>query len=216
MKKYVCLAAFIIAATSCKKERISGSGPTTTETRSLSGFDEIVQSGTTGVSVAQDSNFEVKVKAYANLLPYLETKLSNSKLLIGYKSHTNISNDNSEVYIRMPRLTGLSASGSGDIAVTGNFISEDFNASTSGSGNIHLPDGTVDNLTIRVMGSGDVKGFGFVAQNADITIQGSGDVEVHVIQRLKVTIQGSGNVYYKGTPADINTRFSGSGQLIKR
>lgn len=178
-------------------EVVSGRGPITTEERQLSNFTGVIANGSTNTYITQNSSSEVMLKAYSNLLTYLETKIYGHNLSIGYRKNTNIRNDNSEIYIKMPELTIIVTNGSGDVSVTGNFISVDFKASTSGSGDITLPMGTVDNLSIEVAGSGNVKGFYFMSNNASVTIEGSGNVEVYAAEKLNVKINGSGNVYYK-------------------
>ncbi|MCO5285003.1 MAG: DUF2807 domain-containing protein [Chitinophagaceae bacterium] len=207
----VCL----LFISSCTKTKISGSGPVETESRPLSGFNQVAISGSTDATVTQGTGYQLHISAFSNLLPYLETKLRDSALQIGYKPNTNVRNDNSEAFITLPRLIGVSTEGDGSISVTGNFTSQDFSASIMGSGNINLSEGTTQNLKINVMGSGGFTGSQFVADNAEITIRGSGNVRVGVTTRLNVKIEGSGNVYYKGDPTDISTKITGSGNVIK-
>lgn len=217
MKRYLFLMAISTLLFSCSKERIKGGGEINTETRSISGFTRVEISGSTNVIINQGSDFEVKVKAYSNLIPYLETKVQNGVLLIGYKSNSNIQNDNSEVYITMPRLEGLSVNGSGNIITMGVFAEkEEFIASINGSGNIEIEGGATNNFEIHISGSGNVKGFGLMTQKANISIAGSGNAEVSVAQNLKANIKGSGNVYYKGEPDSVDSQTSGSGQVIKK
>lgn len=215
MKKFILFFA-VAALISCSKDKISGSGPVTTETRSVSGFTNVSVSGSSNVFITQGAVYDVKIKAYSNLLPYLETKVENNTLLIAYKSNSNVTNDNSEVYITLPELSGLSTNGSGNINSAGSFpLTDNFIASISGSGNISLENGLANNYTIHISGSGSIKSFGLLAQKADVSIEGSGDAEVNVAQHLKVSIKGSGNVMYQGSP-EIDSSISGSGKLIKQ
>lgn len=217
MKISLFLIAISITLFSCSKERIKGNGEIKTENRAITGFTQVEISGSTNVFITYGANFEVKVKAFSNLIPYLETKVKNGVLLIGYKSNSNIQNDNSEVYITMPNLYGLSTNGSGNISTAGTFAeAENFTASISGSGNINIEGGASNNFEIHISGSGDVKGFGLISQKVNISIEGSGDAEVSVVKNLKADIKGSGNVYYKGEPDYVNSQTSGSGQLIKK
>jgi len=217
MKRYFLYVIVIIAMVSCQKERVTGSGPVSTEQRNVSGFSSVNVSGSSNVFITQGSAFDVKVKAYSNLIPYLETKVQNGTLLIAYKSNSNVRNDNSEVYITMPALSELTTNGSGNINSTGDFSGIDnLNASVSGSGNISIESGVANNFKITISGSGDVKSFGLSAKQADVSISGSGDVQVTVLENLKASINGSGNIYYKGNPPTVNSHISGSGQVIKQ
>jgi hypothetical protein len=211
----IAMAAVLLG--SCNKDRVKGSGPVTSEQRNVTGFTGITVNGATDIFISQGTSFDVKVKAYSNLLPYFETKVEDGILSLGYRRNTNVSNDNSQVYITMPSINLISLSGSSDIICTGIFPSTtDMSAAISGSGSISIAGGAADNFTVKISGSGDVKAFGFDAKKADITISGSGNVEVNVAESLEVAISGSGNILYKGSPAVINSQISGSGKLIKQ
>jgi hypothetical protein len=217
MKRYFFVVMALMVLVSCKKDRVSGSGEIITETRNVANFYNVSVSSSTNVSITRGDNFEVKVKAYENIVPYLETKIQDGTLLIAFKDNSNIRNDNSEVFITMPSLNSVATSGSGNITSTGAFLgSGNFKASTSGSGNISIDGGSADNLQVNIYGSGGVKSFGFVAQQTVVNSEGSGNAEITVMQNLNATISGSGNVYYKGNPATINSKITGSGQLIKQ
>ena len=207
---------FSLSFLSCKKERLSGEGNVVTETRNLENFYNVVSSGSSMVFISQGPVFEIKVKAYENIISALETKVQNGTLLIGYKNNTNINNDNSEVYITMPALNSVSISGSGNLATQGSFLGMDyFTAVTRGSGIISIEKGSAKNYKITISGSGDVKSFGFVTEQATIEISGSGDAELTVSKTLNAALKGSGNVYYRGN-AVVDASTSGSGKVIKK
>lgn len=218
MKRGSVIAAVsaILAFSSCSKERVSGHGPVTTETRSISGFTDVSASGSTNVYISQGAAFKVEVKGYSNLLPYYETKLVNNTLQLGFKQDVNVKNDNTEVFITLPALNGLQLAGSGNINTSGTFPgSTDFNASIAGSGTIHFSSGTTQNFYSRIDGSGNIYALNLVADKAETNTTGSGNTEISAVSQLKVRITGSGNVYYHGTPV-ISTTISGSGAVIPR
>ncbi|OSZ81556.1 hypothetical protein CAP36_10075 [Chitinophagaceae bacterium IBVUCB2] len=212
----IVVISVTLALSACSKERISGNGSTITETRSISNFTAITASGSTNVYINQGATFKVEVKGYSNLLPYYETKLVNNTLQLGYKQNVNIKNDNTEVFITLPVLNGLSLFGSGNITTSGAFNGNtDFNASISGSGTIHFSSGTTQNFTSKIQGSGNIYTLNLVADKADATISGSGNTEITANSQLKAKITGSGNVYYRGTPV-ITTNITGSGAVIPK
>lgn len=211
------IAAVTILVSSCKKDLITGSGEIKTEQRNLEDFTAISTEGSSKVHIIKGNVFEVKVKAYANLLPYLETIVQNGKLSIRYKNTSSVRDDNSEIFITMPALTGLQTFGSGDIDATGDFNGAvDFSAEIRGSASINIANGTAEKLVLQSSGSGNFKSFGLTAQQAQISISGSGDAEITVAQKLKTLINGSGNIYYKGTPSAIENNINGSGKVIKQ
>lgn len=218
--KITCIAAvaaLTVLVSSCKKDLITGSGEIKTEQRTLENFTNVSTEGSSKVHIVKGNVFEVKVKAYTNLLPYLETIVQNGKLSIRYKNTSSVRNDNSEIFITMPALTALSSYGSGDIDADGEFNgATDFNAEIRGSANISIAHGAAQKLVLQSSGSGNFKSFGLTAQHADIFISGSGNAEITVAQKLKAAINGSGNVYYKGTPSAIENNINGSGKVIKQ
>lgn len=216
MKIMAFVASVTIVFSSCDKEGIWGNGSIKTEERTLNAFTKVSVEGSTQVHIIRGEDFDVAVKAYANILPHLKTKVDNGILTIKFENSVNVKNDNSEVFITMPVLNGLHTSGSGDIDVKGNFVAtETFNAGISGSADISIENATSDKLKVSIAGSGDFKSFGFNAKEADIQISGSGNVELTVSEKLVAKIRGSGNIYYKNNPA-IDADISGSGKLVKK
>jgi len=210
------LPAAVLTLFSCRKERLTGSGPVITQARPLNNFTKIYTGGATDVYVTQGPVFSVEVNGYSNLLPFFETKVVNNTLELGYREKTTVKNDNIKVFITLPVLNGLATAGSGSIHTIGNFTNNPFfENNITGSGNIYFALGAAQNCRTVISGSGSVYAFGMQADNADITISGSGQQEITASTTLKVNIAGSGNVYYKGTPV-ITTLISGSGALIPR
>lgn len=216
MKKYslLLLLATTVLIFSCKKDKVEGGGTVITEPRNVENFYNVSVSGSTDVFITYGTAFDVKVKAYQNIISTLETKVQNGALLIGFKN--NVRNDNSEVYITMPALLSVTTNGSGNIETKGNFLGMDyFSASTTGTGMISIEKGSAKNYKVSINGSGDVKSFNFLTEQATVTASGSGDVELTVTKNLKATLKGSGNVYYKGSPV-VDASTSGSGKVIKK
>ncbi len=208
-----CLCAFLVV--SCMVGTTRGGGAVKSENRSLEGFNEIAIHGSTDAFISQSHEYQVELKAYENLLPELETSVRNSVLSVGYKPNSSIHNDNSELFVNVPELVGVSMNGSGNINISGNFTTQNFTASMSGSGNINLPEGQIENLKVEINGSGELDGHQFKAHNAEVTIKGSGEVRVYVTGHLNIKIKGSGDVYYIGDPREVTTDVSGSGKVIK-
>jgi hypothetical protein len=218
MKKgsFVVAVCAMLSLAACNKERVTGNGSVTTETRNISGFTAVSASGSTPVHITQGAIFKLEIRGSGNLLPYYETKLVNNELQLGYEPGVNVKNDNTEVFITMPVLNGIRLAGSGSINTTGDFAGNtSFHASIEGSGNIHFSSGTTQQVFTRISGSGNIYAAGLVAINADTETTGSGNTELTASTTLKARIIGSGNVYYYGHPV-ITTNISGSGAVIPR
>lgn len=206
----------LLTMAACTKERITGSGATITEDRATSNFTKVSTSGSTNIHITHGATFKVQVKGYENLISYMETKVINNTLEIGYKNLVSIKNDNVEVFVTMPVLESINTSGSADVDVKGAFTGTGtLHVSISGSGNIDIETGDAQLFKSSISGSGNIRAFGLVAQSADVSISGSGSTEVRATNHLKVGISGSGFVYYKGQPV-VETSISGSGELVHR
>jgi hypothetical protein len=213
---YLLTVASIVFLSSCTKERITGSGSSSSEHRSINGFTSVQMSGSTNVIVKQGNSFDVQVQGYNNLLPYFETRVSNGVLLLGYKNNVNVDNDNIQVTVTLPVLSGLSILGSGDMQAIGNFTgSSTMEAKISGSGNILIEQGITENFYCTISGSGNIQAFGLQSRKAETNSSGSGSIQLSTTDELKVRISGSGDVYYKGNPA-VSVQISGSGKVVKQ
>ena len=210
------LLSVILTFTSCTKQLISGNGSISTETREINNFTAITASGNTSIYINQGPAFSVTVKGSANLLPFYETKLVNNILHLGYSENVRIKNDNTEVFITLPVLNGLTLIGSGTITTNGAFNGNtDFNVLVSGSGTIRFSSGTTRNFFSKTEGSGNIYMLNMSAINAEATITGSGNTEITATSQLKVKINGSGNLYYRGSPV-LTTSITGSGTVLPR
>ena len=215
-KYFIVLAAVLLIMTSCKKEMIRGSGETKTEKRSLDGFDRILLEIPSEVTIAKGNEFDLEIKAYSNLLPYIETYVENSALHIRYKNSAYVRNDNAKVYITLPQLRAIESYGSGSIACDGAFNSAQLDAVIRGSGDITLDNAEIEKLEVDISGSGSFKGFNSISHEVKILINGSGDAKVAVLNKMSTTINGSGSIYYKGDPAAVENNIRGSGKVIKQ
>lgn len=211
---------------------VRGSGDVISESREVSGFDEIVLQGSGTVRVNLTGTESLTIEAEENLLEYLTTDVRNGRLELG--SNRSISPTEEIVYtITASSLTNLEVLGSGDMTATG-VVADRLHMEVSGSGAIEVPDlesssvsvdisgsgdvelsGAADNLEVSVSGSGEYRGDDFVTESADVRVSGSGDAVVNVTDQLDARVSGSGNVEYLGDPS-VNSSTTGSGDVRRR
>jgi len=205
------------------------------ETRNVSGFTSVGLSIAADVYLSQTNDFKVEIEAPADYLEEIETIVEGDVLKIKNKSHFNFEfgDKKVKVYISMPKITGLSISGSGDILAQTAIKAEDLKVKISGSGDVKIENLSVKNLDIAISGSGDIfmagtdvaesasyaisgsgdiKNEGLQCKKVEVHVSGSGDVKVWAVDDLKMRVSGSGDVYYKGRPI-IDSKSSGSGEL---
>jgi hypothetical protein len=189
-----------------------GSGNVITESRVVSGFDEILLSGSGEVVVDVDGTESLTIEAEDNIMPLLTTEVRNGRLELSTKS--SISPTVSVIYtISAATLDGLSIGGSGDITATG-INADSFDAEISGSGQIEMA-GTTDALDVEISGSGRYAGADLVATVATVSVSGSGHALVNVTDKMDAEVSGSGTVEYIGDP-NVSSSISGSGDISQR
>lgn len=84
----------------------------------------------------------------------------------------------------------------------------------SGKGKI-IADGSCDNLSVRLVGTGEIQADKVAAGNVSCRIMGTGSIgcDVHGGE-LKVSGSGTGKVYYKGDPSKVIVRKLGTIKAI--
>jgi hypothetical protein len=222
----------VILPGGCSSQTVQGSGNVVSEDRHVSAFDEIQLKGTGNVILTKGEMQSIEIVTDDNILPLIETNVRNKKLIISYKKD-NVKATTLDFLITVADLKGVSISGSGDISGRSRFVTDNFYADISGSGDISMElevdrlesgitgsgfinlFGTTKTHRASITGSGDIDAFGMDANNVSIKISGSGDCKVKAAETLTAKISGSGDVYYKGRP-QVNTSISGSGSIKSR
>jgi len=214
-----------------------GSGKVATDTRSVGEFQAISLRGSLDLVVRQGAQ-SVQVQADDNLLALIETMVETTSqgptLMVRMKRGESMSTRSKlVVYVTVPKLSGVSAEGAGDIRVEA-FNTPSLKLTLSGSGDAYLPklstgdlgisisgsgdvsaDGTAAKLKVSIAGSGDVRLADLKADDVSVSIAGSGDAAVHANRTLDISIAGSGDVSYSGNPA-VRSTVAGSGSVTRK
>jgi len=211
--------------------RIEGSGQTTEDVRSQSGFNKVTVNGPIDVRIGLADVDRVAVHGDDNIVPLVETSLLGTTLVVGLRSGASFrTRTKVEVHVHMKKLNGVTLRGSGDIRVD-RVDSDVFEATLHGSGDINVASLRADTVAIAISGNGDVRAKGtvgtlglvidgngdahfadLVAKTVAVSIRGSGDARVHATDQLQVSIGGSGDVRYRGAPT-ITKAIKGSGSV---
>lgn len=237
MKKSMIMlaaAAALLMFPSCRK--VNGEGPVQSELRAITGFSG-VSSGIGGsVNYTIAPQFKVELIAQRNILDILETVNVGGHLLIKVRTGVSIRNEEDIlVNITAPTAGYFHLIGDGSLMVAGDIVSDNIDmgvsgsgdiftdkiniagkitATISGSGNIQIKKGSVDEEAIRISGSGKVRMDSIYAKKAVVHISGSGSTYLNLSQTLDAAISGSGSVFYLGN-AHANAHISGSGKVVR-
>ena len=175
---------------------------------------------------------KIKIKAPDNILPFIQTEVSDGLLKIGTGKNRHRVKQPIIIYVPVDsRLKQVDIKGSADIYSEKNLETKALNVGIYGSGDVRLQveasslalkidgsgdirvGGKTDNLSININGSGDVEVPNLKAEKAAISISGSGDVSAYVTEDVDISIAGSGDVIIKGNPKKIKQKINGSGRV---
>ena len=200
------LAVFAVAG--CD---IADDGPRTTQTRNVAGFTRIDNRDSVDVRVRVGEPLSVRVRAGEKVIDDVRTEVRDGTLRVSF-DHDGWGGDEVIVEASVPKLSGIVASGSGDIDADG-IGADAFEVRSDGSADIALR-GTADQLEVDLDGSGDADLGELEAVEARVAVRGSGDADVRADKRLDVNVDGSGDVRYHGDP-ELTRHVDGSGDLSR-
>jgi hypothetical protein len=190
---------------------VGDDGPSTTQTRDVGAFTRIDNRDSVDVQLHVGEPQSVRVRAGEKVIDDVRTVVRDGALQVTFDHH-GFGSDDVVIEASVPKLTGIEASGSGDIDAK--YIDADaFEVRSDGSADITL-DGTTKRLSVDLDGSGDADLGQLKAREAHVTVGGSGDADVQANQKLEVALDGSGDVRYHGDPA-LTRRVDGSGDLSR-
>lgn len=210
---------------------VQGSGQVIEDVRSVAGFSGLVVNGPVDVLLKASSAERVTVRADDNIVPLIETRIEDGKLVVGTTRGASFRTRSPlRVTVEFTALSSVTINGSGDVRAD-RLRSKLLDITVRGSGDVAIDSlesdtvalliigsgdftatGRATNLGVSVSGSGDVQAENLEARDVGIRISGSGDAKVHATETLQVTIAGSGDVRYRGQPK-VTKKISGSGEV---
>ncbi len=213
-------AALLLIAAACSSlfptqnpEVIRGSGTVTSDTRSIGTFSTVDLRGQGNVILTVGAEPALVIEAEDNLIPYLDTEVSDGKLILSSDNSVVLSPTTPISYhiTYTGALTELAISGSGTMRAD-DLTTDALNIGIMGNGQFTLA-GSAPQLTLDVSGSGGLDGRNFATQNATVRIRGTGSAVVNAAQTLDVTIGGTGTISYLGSPT-VTEDISGVGSVV--
>ena len=201
----VAVAAFVL--TGCA---IGDDGARTSQTRDVAAFSRVDSPGSVNLRLRVGEPQRVRVLAGEKVIDDVGTEVRDGTLRLTF-DHSGFGGRDVTVEASVPRLTGIEASGSGDIGAEG-IDADAFELRSTGSADIALA-GRAGKLDLAVDGSGDADLGRLDARDAQVKSGGSGDVDVRA-GRLDVDMDGSGDVRYHGRP-QLTQHVDGSGDLSR-
>lgn len=205
---FVCMLAFGCVSGGS----VIGSAKEARQTRGVDNFTQLELLGVGRVEVTIGNLQPLELSGDDNILPLIETKVTNGKLVIGT---TRSIRPVRPLIIKATasNLTAMMLSGAGEIAVTG-IANDNLRAEVAGAGEVTLS-GQTSNLVLTLAGVGSVDARELVAKAVTVDMSGAGRTDVSAVVALHVTITGAGTVTYSGEPT-ITQKITGVGKLTRR
>ena len=232
MKRVIALVFLALLLINCSKGQVVvGSSNIISQEKQLSAYDRIEVLGSYDVIFTDGEVGKIKIKAPDNILPLIQTEVSDGLLKIGAEKNRYKVKEPIIIYVPVDsRLKQVDIKGSADIYSEKNLETKVLNVGIYGSGDARLAvdvsslalevvgagdirvSGRAKDLSIDISGSGDVEVPKLKAEKAVIKVNGSGDVSAYVTEDVDISIAGSGDVTIKGNPKKIKRIINGSGR----
>ena len=229
---------FVVSAGCGKDGILKESGPVRSEIRELPVINQIILYDKVNLILTQDPLQQVRIEAGENLLADIETSVSGNTVTIRDNNKYKWVRDldtKVNVYISAKAFEKIDYYGAGDITSTNELTPEKLTIdSWTGIGSFRLKVKTPQIMLIIRTGNADIILEGsatfcsiycadqggidlrdLVAPSVAINHRSVRDAFINVTTVLEANILYTGNVYYRGSPQNINLTTSSSGRLVK-
>ena len=204
------------------------------QSRPLAGFNAIEVGGGVDLVLRKGDTFAVDVVASEDVAARIVTEVVDKTLRIGRKSNFFHWGDGGTVYVTMPALASLDASGGSDVKTEGRFASDDLRLVASGGSDLTIDveagvlsvqasggsdvrlSGSARSARVQSSGGSDLNASGLTADEAEVNSSGGSDLAIGVRQKIVGDASGGSDVTYTGTPASVNVNTSGGSEVHHR
>lgn len=213
---------------------IRGSGNLVTETREVSGFNQIRLDGAGRLVVTQGSSESLEIEAEDNIIDELTSDVQGNILVLGFQDQpwqTSVIPTRTITYtLTVTELTDITFNGAGDFTMD-TLETSSLNLDINGAGQYNIAELLADSLSIEITGTGtisiggqattqtvNIDGAGnyqagdLETRSTEITINGLGNGTVWATDSLDITINGAGNLNYYGNPS-VTEDIIGAGEI---
>mgnify|MGYP001165354391 CR=1 FL=1 len=188
------------------------------------------------VILINDSLNFSEIEGPENLIRFIDISEQNNKITISNHNKCDFlrSKKNISVYFHYEQIQEITLEGYGSISnlgaiqqsliINANNVLSSLNLNlnndstsvylSSGSTDVNLQ-GSCSNLYIYNSGLAPVKALALQTLKTHVHSNTISKIEVHATESLNVEIRNEGNVYYTGSPTNINLTITGNGEAIQ-
>ncbi|MFW5890189.1 MAG: head GIN domain-containing protein, partial [Marinilabiliaceae bacterium] len=200
------------------------------------GFTGIEVSSGVDLVVEQGQNTEIVVEASSDHIDDVKTHVSKGVLKVDMSSGVMnwFKNRSATVYVTMPEIETLSASGGADLEGKGEIGSEDLEVHSSGGADVEIEiqatrvvlkssggadiviSGETDHLEASASGGSGVKARNLKAKFVTASSSGGANVEVYASEEIRASASGGSDVNYYGPAQMMEKSTSGGGDVTHK
>ncbi len=208
------VALSLFAGCSLNWSGVRGSGIFKTESREVPTFSSIAFKSVGKLKIQQNGKESLTISAEDNILPILESRVSDQTLYISNANESSINPTKPiEFVVEVKSLENLNIDGVGSIEAKG-IQGKRLSVSLDGVGSVAIA-GNIDVLELNLDGVGSFNGEELKAKQANVRNKGVGSAVVNVSDRLDATVSGIGSIEYIGSP-QVKESVKGMGKIKKR
>lgn len=213
----------------------------TTQAREVSPFDRIELHHSGELHLTQGDGHALTIEGDAETVDRLKTEVRGGTLHLEVegdwldrimRGFLSFGKDRVKYNVTLQTLRALKVSGYGKVVLPalttdqleltlsgyaqvdlGQLSTGTLKVTISGRGDL-VAQGSADNLSVFVSGSGDVRTDRLASKAANVRISGHGNVDLWASDTLDVSVSGFGKVHYRGDPA-VSQSISGGGRVAK-
>jgi len=192
---------------------VQGSGNVIEKVITVEPFTGIKNKTTLNVNLKVDSKSSVKLFTDDNIMELFKFNVSRGILTISHINKPFSNSGDSRVDIRMPEITSLAVSGTGDYS--GLAYLSDTKISCSGTGDMDIKGRADGHMNISISGTGNINLKEVEIASASVDISGTGDAYLNVTDKLDVNLSGTGDYTQKEIAvASASVSISGVGDAF--
>lgn len=191
---------------------IKGDGIAKTISATPQDFDSINVSACVSVDFTISATSSIEITADSNLIDLIDLSYFGGTLDVGIKDNSSFSSKTPmKVTIAHPHISEVGVSGSGKAEIM-RLKQDSIKVRASGKANIELW-GEVENVDLKVSGTGNIDTVGLLTQNLRAAVSGVGNIKASASKSASAKVSGVGNITVYGNPAQRESKCSGVGDI---
>lgn len=214
------LSACINASSNWNGETIKGSGNLKKEQRDVAAFSRIdVSRGIQVIAKQGSASSTIALEADDNILPYIETKIIGSKLVITINENVNVQTKSPmKVYITAPEISEFEVSSAASVTGDGTWKANMMEIDLSSAGKVELNvnigelkidissaanavlEGNANKLEADISSAAKLDASKLAAKTADIEVSSAAKASIQVTEELSYDVSSAGSLKYSGDP----------------